>query len=343
MKTKTSWYLFIYLFFCVCVKVIIKGERKKKGEWLEPLCCVRLRLDTLRLFFFSASHHHDQSIKHFTRDSYTFLVLFFCFFFAFWRKTFSDNMAQKKKIFDTNCSNLNWYVFIFFQFVVHFRLNTAASKNERDFIWNFLKDKMMLTFFDTIRWKWLGSFLCAIEKRKKNKTTKMFVHVLIPRRKKKYNRYLLKRWKNGREIVCWFSNGIFRTRCAVLSRLLFFSCFLFPCHEGDGTQHSMCIIKSNYIHRRRRRFCFVNIFCCWWPILLVLSPFWWIHRHMTGWRLCWPFRTDPWLIIIPKLQNRERNRKHLISEERLSHSSFLSTQLSISIYLSFFFFFFFFF
>jgi hypothetical protein len=64
-------------------------------------------------------------------------------------------MAQKKKIFSSsssfihrNCLNFSLvrvYLLFFFKFVVHFWLNTAASKNEQDF------KKMMLTFFDAIR------------------------------------------------------------------------------------------------------------------------------------------------------------------------------------------------
>jgi hypothetical protein len=52
-------------------------------------------------------------------------------------------MAQKKKIFSSsssfihrNCLNFSLvrvYLLFFFKFVVHFWLNTAASKNEQDF------------------------------------------------------------------------------------------------------------------------------------------------------------------------------------------------------------------
>ena len=133
----------------------------------------------------------------------------------------------------------------------------------------------------------------------------MFVHVLIPRRKKKYNRYLVKRWKNGREIVCWFSNGIFRTRCAVLSSSIFFL-FLVSVSRGrrDATLDVHHQIKL-YSQKKKTLLLRQHI------LLLVNSP---AHDWVTT---LLAISDGPLVNNNSKVtKQRKEYRKHLISEER---------------------------
>ena len=174
-------------------------------------------------------------------------------------------MAQKKKIFSSsssfihrNCLNFSLVrVYLFFLKICC----TFLAKHSRQQKWTrFLKNDVDLLWRNQVKMtRFL--FVCNRKKKKENKKTKMFVHFLIPGRKN-ITDTLSKRWKNGREIVCWF-NGIFRTRCALSSSFFLLSCFRVTRATGRNTR---CASHQIIFIEEEDAFCFVNIFF-WWPIL----------------------------------------------------------------------------